>query len=284
MNSDGTSESCITTITNPGMIDRLEQDISEYERFGFAFTRGTPTGTTSQSALFHRTEGIPTPTLATLWLSVSDQSLAASVGPFLRTLVRICDINPRSLRVYVSFDWAIHIPPTSPSSSTIVEAVDIPRRIGHEIHMMIRNSMASALFLDLHVVLPTTLSKRCVVESMTDDADGGCYAYPTVVIHERTADMDSLMDTQRFVWKQAQTCNRNIIPLDCLEGIRLEEEHVYLEITTRMCTVRFTPVLFHLSNLLRTRSRPTSKHSRGFIQRHIFNDERHFGSDAREGH
>uniref|UniRef100_A0A7S0C7P6 Uncharacterized protein n=1 Tax=Proboscia inermis TaxID=420281 RepID=A0A7S0C7P6_9STRA len=248
MNSDGTSESCITTITNPGMIDRLEQDISEYERFGFAFTRVTGTGTTSQSALFHRTEGIPTPTLATLWLSVSDQSLAASVGPFLRTLVRICDINPRSLRVYVSFDWAI------------VEAtpVDIPRRIGHEIHMMIRNSMASALFLDLHVILPMTLSQRCVVESMTDGADGGCYAYPTVMIHERTDDMDSLLDSQRFVWKQ--TCN--LLPLDCLEGIRLEEEHIYLAITTRMCTVRFTPVLFHLSNLLRTRTRGrlTSKH------------------------
>uniref|UniRef100_A0A7S0C8G7 Uncharacterized protein n=1 Tax=Proboscia inermis TaxID=420281 RepID=A0A7S0C8G7_9STRA len=138
MNSDGTSESCITTITNPGMIDRLEQDISEYERFGFAFTRG---GTTSQSAsaLFLRTEvaSTPTPTLATLWLSVSDQSLAASVGPFLRTLVRICDINPRSLRVYVSFDWSILKP-----SSSIVEAVALNRRIGHEIHMMIRNSMA----------------------------------------------------------------------------------------------------------------------------------------------
>ena len=233
-----------TKITNPGIADRLEKDIGSFERYGFSFDPST--------RIFRAPPPPPPPATDQhqhLWVTVPAPALVPGVGPFLRTLVRISDgIDPQTLRVVVSFCW---------SEEDVDNQGDVgaaAARIAHHVHMIVRNSMSAALFLtSLSILLPCNVSVNQVRDAMGQNDDVN---YPTVSLVERVDgqqygdEVDSVRD--------AATANAN-------EGrpsppVRIDD-HVSFDdngnvsarvlIQTRMCTVRLTPILYHLARALR---------------------------------
>mmetsp|Transcript_40869 Transcript_40869/g.47130 ORF Transcript_40869/g.47130 Transcript_40869/m.47130 type:complete len:117 (+) Transcript_40869:97-447(+) len=95
-----------TRIRNPGIAERLKKDISCFESYGFTLENGN-SGNNSDDhcVIFHSIDDPMTPT-ASLYIQVSGIALLASIGPYLRTLVRLCvdPINPRSLQAIVAID------------------------------------------------------------------------------------------------------------------------------------------------------------------------------------
>eukprot|EP00940_MAST-03C_sp_MAST-3C-sp2_P002246 g2246.t1 len=134
----------LTVIRNPGIIERLLNDVHSYEGFKMY---DISTEEDSAAILTRKLRRVKNGR-CTIFLTVRDVSILPSIGPFLRTLVRLMkDVDPRQLRVLVDL--------TFDAKST--SASDDARRYENMAHILVRNSMGAALFLDM-----TLLSKRSV--------------------------------------------------------------------------------------------------------------------------
>lgn len=235
---------CTTKISNPGIAERLEKDTPYFEGYGFEFQRhadgtGILTSTT-----------IPTTTapLLKLQILVSRVALVASIGPYLRTLVRLCvdPIDPRLLQAVVVVEECRSLD-------------DNARSLAHAIHMLIRNSMGAALFLDLRVAVPTS-KVQAVLDRMQQN-DHGCYEYPTVqllqadecFVDKSVSRIGEPFPIDLGLVQQGMNSPPSIqspIAPDCLDGFDANIHFVDLKVSTRMCSVRLTPLLYHLSQRL----------------------------------
>ncbi|KAL3936240.1 MAG: hypothetical protein SGBAC_008398 [Bacillariaceae sp.] len=261
-----------TIIVNPGISARLELDIGGFGRYGFVFRRDDRNGNgVLVSPLVQPTAS----SFASLQITVSDVSLVASIGPFLRTLVRLCvhPIRPQSLLATVVIKECIGSSGSSGSrkrtpvrkEATSGEgdgSASAARSVAHAIHMLIRNSMGAALFLRLKVVLPgrhgidggTVLRKEEVMSYMQQN-DDGCYMYPSVEICESTdenikripfsIDLGLVEEFEGAPPSVTKPLKRN-----CLVGYDQSRHVLDLSVSTRMCTVRLTPLLYDLSQRL----------------------------------
>jgi hypothetical protein len=288
-----------THIMNPGIGERLEKDTSCFESYGFTFHRDTITcsnnsnknddGSSSEQnnnnyhGIFHSIDDPIVPS-ASLYIQVSTVSLIASIGPYLRTLVRLCvhPINPRSLQAIVVIgdeDEKKKMTKKKKHNNNNNDD-DASRSIAHAIHMLIRNSMGAALFLNLHVVLPTGTSREKVLEKMEQN-DDGCYEYPSVTVHEHENkyehehehehDSNSsiirsnggdynimIRSKQPFIIDLGLVQESDGVPPsidkplshDCLHRFDPMRHFLSLQVTTRMCTIRLTPLIYHLSQRL----------------------------------
>jgi hypothetical protein len=230
-----------TRISNPGIVDRLEKDISSFKAYGFSFERESDVSGLLKSQGNYKSISIAT----SLHIQVKDVTLVASTGPFLRTLVRLCvdPINPRSLQAVIVIG----------SGSKKNDG----RSLAHSIHMLLRNSMGAALFLNLHVVLPTESNRESVLEWMRLN-DEGCYEYPSVTIHDLSESITGFEKRIPFEinlgliqeFKNAPPTAKKPLTQTCLSQYDSEAHYIALNVTTRMCTVRLTPVIYLLSQKL----------------------------------
>lgn len=267
-----------TVIRNPGIGNRLSKDICCFEEYGFSLEKkadGDDNNDSHDDVIFHSPDN-PVSPIVSLRIQVStNTALISSIGPYLRTLVRLCvDINPRSLQAIVVIE----------NNKTI----NI-RSIAHAIHMLIRNSMGAALFLSLHIVLPQGVSLEEVQKEMKQN-DDGCYEYPTVIIHESTHGSSNnrgisssinnnsanyfcindiigstkelyMIDLELIVEKSNVPSIGNPLSQTCLEVFDPKRQYLSFNVKTRMCTIRFTPLLYHLSQLLMIRNHNTRRPS-----------------------
>ena len=98
-----------TVLTNPGIINRLELDVVDLHQWGFRIERlSDGSSHAANNAVFH------TPPLqhnhkplGTMHLHVFEEKLLSTVGPLLRTYVRLSHpgISPMCLRAIVHCDF-----------------------------------------------------------------------------------------------------------------------------------------------------------------------------------
>mmetsp|Transcript_4881 Transcript_4881/g.8330 ORF Transcript_4881/g.8330 Transcript_4881/m.8330 type:complete len:507 (-) Transcript_4881:744-2264(-) len=278
-NNDGEG-GIATRMTNPGIIDRLEQDIQDYlHEFGFRIERecnddndvdyqtplkdtaviyiptlpysysvnttdeGTPT-------IITNTQSISGP-VGTLHLHIQNESLLPTIGPLLRTLLRLAvHIPPQSLRAILYCDFVLDPLHKLSKMSALQQREHLEqqeeiaaRKMVNAVHMLVRNSMGSALCLDVAIVLPCywrrrksdggadvdegrkslPISKLAVEQAM----EGNCDAcYPSIHLEERV--------------------DNEIVFSSCDNGIDSGSypSSIRLTVSTRMCTVRHQPLLF----------------------------------------
>ena len=276
----------LTTLTNPGIIDRLEQDIQDYlHEFGFRIERecndnddvvdGTPARRKDKAVIFiptlpysysnsrddecaasrHNTnsdqQSISSEPIGTLHLHIQNESLLPTIGPLLRTLLRLAvHIPPQSLRAILYCDFILDpLHKLSKMSALqqrehLVQQEEIAaRKIVNAVHMLVRNSMGSALCLDMVIMLPCfwrrrrddgddedddtkeslPISKFAVARAMESNNHGACY--PSIHLEERVNN-DIIFDSDNILDDGA------------------ESSSVHLCVSTRMCTVRHQPLLF----------------------------------------
>lgn len=228
----------VTCVSNPGIADRLEEDVSCFESYGFTFQRIDPN---SGTLIYHQHKPFVNP-ISIILIKVGNPSLLYSVGPFLRTLVRLCidPIDPRSLRAVLICNHRIKD----------------ARTMAHAIHMIIRNSMGAALFLDFNICLPMGMTKESIVQEMQRN-DDGCYEYPSVALHTFNSIDDILLGgSQPFEIEIQLSKDDSVAPMarplarETLKGFDPTKHHLSLQVQTRMCTLRLTPILWSLANKL----------------------------------
>lgn len=251
-----------TKITNPGIADRLENDVTGFEQYGFSFD--------SKSKIFRA----PPPQQASsrssqscnhqhLWVTIPKPALVASVGPFLRALVRMSDgVDPQTLRVVVSFCWGegggdCECDDAKEGDSDASAAV----RIAHHVHMIVRNSMSAALFLtSLSILLPNDMPVSQVRNAMKENEDVN---YPTITLLERRVEDNNcdekLLDGNYLAdAKEGRPsppiCIDDYISCDGSGGMSAR-----VLVQTRMCTVRLTPLLYHLARELKKECHVTTR-------------------------
>ena len=237
-----------TKITNPGIADRLEKDVSGFEQYGFSFDATTkifrapprPSQSSSTKSCSNNHQH--------LWVTIPKPALVASVGPFLRTLVRMSDaIDPQILRVVVSFCWS------EDGDGDDGITASAAARIAHHVHMIVRNSMSAALFLtSLSILLPQNMPASQVRDAMRENEDVN---YPTIALLERKVEDNNydekLLDGNHLAdAKEGRpsppVCIDNYISFDGSGDVSAR-----VLVQTRMCTVRLAPILYHLARALR---------------------------------
>mmetsp|Transcript_4742 Transcript_4742/g.10441 ORF Transcript_4742/g.10441 Transcript_4742/m.10441 type:complete len:698 (+) Transcript_4742:52-2145(+) len=208
--------------------------------------------------------------LGTLFLHVQEESVLHTVGPLLRTYLRLSShsINPRRLRAVVDCQFILRKQQKQlqRNMNRLVQSVESTEasRMAHHIHMIIRNSMGSALCVELVIILPfyrdevdfhlidediingpecssksSTLvptSKKAVQIAMENNPDA---CYPSVQLVERK---DGIYNSN----------NTSVIDIGNTNGYWENVTETYsvsstlhLNVSTRMCTVRHQPLLFH---------------------------------------
>ncbi len=250
-----------TLLTNPGIIDRLETDVADYlHPFGFRIERISASGACDRNDggggraafLIPRRSRTLQP-IGTIRLRVEEERLLPTVGPLLRTCVRLSHpgMSPMRLRAVVDCDFVLGEAAVNDDGANSkrrrrvrsngredyygdadngendenAESLKaVARRMAHHVHMLVRNSMGSALCIDLVVVLPRYPVKERMpplsshlVESVMQNNPDACY--PSVRLLARAVIEDS-----------------NVV--DC-GGDGLD-----LTVRTRMCTVRHSPTVF----------------------------------------
>ena len=274
------SDSAITTcISNPGIADRLEQDVTGFSKHGFSFQRHKssngggilsyrPPPTTTSSS----TSVLPSSASLTIRVETTSKNVVAllsSIGPWLRTLVRLCvdPLSPQLLRVAV-----VVVSVDDEVDDRLLKA----RSVAHGIHMLVRNSMGGALFLNnLTIVLPKNLSKPSVMNWMSRNKDG-CYEYPSIRLTEvQSTQTPTLLRPFEIdlglVTPASSTSSLSVAPplatmplspTTCLRGFDPSRQYLAMTVATRMCTVRLMPVVYHLVNTLLLEQ----QHSRSIFQ------------------
>lgn len=243
-----------TKITNPGIADRLEKDIGGFERYGFSFDSSTRTFRAPPPPATSDAGGTCTCQVQHqhLWVTIPAPALVPSVGPFLRTLVRISDgIDPQTLRVVVSFCWSEEDVDDQEGDVDAAAAA----RIAHHVHMIVRNSMSAALFLtSLSILLPCNVSVNQVRDAMDQNDDVN---YPSVSLVDRVDGQQNVDDVDSACGAAA-TANANegrpSPPVRIYDHVSFDDNgnvSARVLIQTRMCTVRLTPILYHLARALR---------------------------------
>ncbi len=268
----------------------------------FALAASTTTNTTD------RTRIASSPLLR---VRVLDPDIVPTIGPMLRTYVRLSDVrsSPIRLRAIVDCDYDVVVAPTSSSSYVISAyhdgrsgwdgvndggarrgggrasskhgrgdvvgheepyddddaAAAASRRVAHQVHMLVRNSMGSALCMDLAIILPryrcendvkTTTAKTATTTSTTGTTtmegkekpcDGGWGGAEddsmTFPLTSRSV-MDAMANNPDACYPSVRLLERGI---DCYpRGGGANDDATIMDaiVRTRMCTVRHTPALF----------------------------------------
>jgi hypothetical protein len=216
---NGTSTTDIK-LTNPGIISRLKRDIADYlSPFGYRLNTQTFDVDGTATAVL-TIPGLPaSEPVKTVHIYCHDENLVPTIGPLIRTYLRLSDSNlhPGKLKAVVDCKFAIRCKDATQYNAEKAAA----KRMAHHIHMIIRNSMGSALCLDFVLVLPSfssenrSLSVHAVKSAMDNNIDT---CYPCVTLRERSLD---------------KICS----------GVGIDET-LYLHVKSRMCTVRHQPRLF----------------------------------------
>lgn len=244
-----------TLITNPGIAERLEKDVGGFYQYGFSFERcsdppehhvilrapislSSHRNASAGDGVDRDNDNDEAPP-AHLSIVIPSPSLVSSVGPFLRTLTRIADgVDPRTVRVNVSFDWS--------EADTAAAA----GKIAHHIHMIVRNSMGAALFLTaLSILLPDSVSVEQIRKAMEQNKDAN---YPSIDLIDREfGENDAYTSFDNTQSKAGE--GRPAPPVSIQEFLQYKNNTISAKVLvdTRMCTVRLTPVLYHLARALR---------------------------------
>ena len=256
-----------TFITNPGIAARIEEDVVSFERYGFRFqppgtlhyapiSSGVRFGSVIESDRVNDvgdyqvdcSGGTPVSPPCHLWVGVPAPSFVPTVGPYLRTLVRITEgIDPTALRVTVDLDWD-SAPRTVAGCRDLDGASDhhSPERIAHHVHMLVRNSMGAALFLtSLSVLLPRGATADQVRGVMARNKHVN---YPSVQLLERGIGQHAIALEGEI---RPSDEGRSVPPIAVETYLGEDNRSARISIRSRMCTVRLTPVLYHLARALR---------------------------------
>ena len=249
-----------TKITNPGIADRLEKDVAGFEQYGFSFDattkvfRAPPPQASSRSS--QSSPASCSNNHQHLWVTIPKPALVASVGPFLRTLVRISDgVDPQTLRVVVSFCWS----EDGDGDGGIASAA---ARIAHHVHMIVRNSMSAALFLtSLSILLPENMPVCQVRDAMRENEDVN---YPTIALLERRTEDNNcdkkLLDGNHLADAKEGLPSPPVCIDDYISFDGSGDVSARVLVQTRMCTVRLTPILYYLARALRNECQVTPRY------------------------
>ena len=260
MNSDK-SGSIATTLTNPGIIDRLEQDIQDYlHEFGFSIQREQRNSNHKPSAGDNDRAVLYIPTLpslitsnnqaapiGTLHLHIKDESLVPTIGPLLRTLLRLAvSIPPQQLRAILHCDFILDPLHKLSKMSTLQQRQQLEqqeeiasRRMVNAIHMLVRNSMGSALCLDVFVMLPCYWRRK-----------GGDNMYEKISVPMSTVTVKQAMENNPDAanYPSIHLVQHQRMDNEVLNGSDTAPSSIELDVSTRMCTVRHQPILFRWVN------------------------------------
>ena len=243
-----------TKITNPGIADRLEKDVAGFERYGFSFDASTKVfRAPPPQASLRSSQSSPTSCSIHqqhLWVTIPKAALVASVGPFLRTLVRISDgVDPQTLRAVVSFCW-------SEDGDGDDDIASAAARIAHHVHMIVRNSMSAALFLtSLSILLPNNMPICRVRDAMRENEDVN---YPTIALLERRVE-DNNCDENHLADATEGRPSPPVCINDYVSFDGSDDVSARVLVQTRMCTVRLTPILYYLARALRKECQVTTR-------------------------
>lgn len=230
-----------TFITNPGIADRVEADVSGFQEYGYTFQRTldqpdicgilkcTHSCTFTLEDILHSYH---------LWVDVHEKQLQPSVGPFIRTLVRITQGSPHVLKVVLNFDW---------KEDVNEDGKDVSMKIAHQIHMLVRNSMGAALFLsNLLIVLPEYVKVDDVKLAMEENVHVN---YPSIHLIEQR---DIIGGGQVRV-QETHVEGEARKPITVEDYLNRKDDRISARISvlTRMCTVRYTPILYYLAIALK---------------------------------
>jgi hypothetical protein len=302
MNQQHDRDFVTTILTNPGIIDRLEQDIADYlSSFGFSLKRhrGGETGCKnninvrcnamlvvprcpnsfyepSTVAIFRNkgcaadgsnaansaamlpllSEADP---LRTLHLIIHDASLLVTVGPLLRTFLRLSPphMHPMRLRAVIHCKFTLDALEKIDKMS-LEQRLDHlnrqeemnARRLTHHLHMLVRNSMGSALCVKLVVVMPCYWRRKFTCEEEAVMVNGGSSQYnQTKIPISENAVLMAMRDNPDACYPTIQLveqCNTNGMIEDPSSNKNDERSPaaLHLHVRTRMCTVRCQPLLF----------------------------------------
>ena len=250
-----------TILTNPGIIDRLEQDITDYlSPFGFSIKRQEIEETVSLDAnnkcnnKSRNRAVLTSPCLpedgpiCTLHLHIHNESLIPTIGPLLRTYLRLSSpsISPIKLRSILHCNFTLDPIPkytkmnTTQQSQVLKQQEELSaKKIIQYIHMIIRNSMGSALCIELMVVLPCYWRRR--VDSSTDNESS------------RSRVSISTESVKKAMQNNPDACYPSVQLVEQSSENNMDRDDntcLHLDVKTRMCTVRHQPLLFQwISNL-----------------------------------
>ena len=254
-----------TQLTNPGIIDRLDQDIQDYlHEFGFSIQREYECDNDDMPRkdkavifipalpyYFHPRnedgcnaktsyESIATTTsdgpIGTLHLHIQNELLVPTIGPLLRTLLRLAvHIPPQRLRAILYCDFVFD-PLHKFSKMSLLQRrqhmeqqEDIAaRKMANAVHMLVRNSMGSALCLDLAILLPCYWRRRSNEKEPV----------PLSKV--------SVEQAMENGYQSIQLVERN--NHDFFTSHHTNSSSIQLHASTRMCTVRHQPLLFRWIN------------------------------------
>ena len=251
-----------TTLTNPGIIDRLEQDITDYlSPFGFSIERqeiddivSSVDETVSSNANTKlcnnksRSRAVSTsPSLpddgpiCTLHLHIHNESLIPTIGPLLRTYLRLSSpsISPIKLCSILHCNFTLDPIPkytkmnTTQQNQVLMQQEELSaKKIIQYIHMIIRNSMGSALCIELVVILPCYGRRRD--DSTTDESSRSRVSISTESVKKAMQNNPDACYPSVQLVEQSSENNMDRDDNTCL----------HLDVKTRMCTVRHQPLLF----------------------------------------
>jgi len=245
-----------TTLTNPGIIDRLEQDITDYlSPFGFSIERQeivdeivVSSNNNSKCNNNNRSRAVLTsPSLpedgpiCTMHLHIHNESLIPTIGPLLRTYLRLSSplISPIKLRCILHCNFTLDPISkytkmnTTQQNQVLKQQEELSaKKIIQHIHMIIRNSMGAALCIELVFVLPCYWRRR--VDSTTDESSRLRVSISTEPV--RKAMQNNLDACYPSVQLVEQSSKKNMD--------RDNDTCLHLDVKTRMCTVRHQPLLF----------------------------------------
>ena len=230
----GDEDVSMTVLTNPGIVSRLREDVPTYS--GFQFIESDGGAVLVKHLLSKKDEMV-------LRISIRDEDLLVTIGPFIRALVRLnTKIDPRRIRAVVDCDI------TCEKTMSDEQVLRLRRNI---IHRIVRNSMGSALLINLVVLVPKWMWSRgrdIADESILRQEKRDTYPNVSMTCRETYH-----FKTRAFQPKTilSKTCRYGgiMIPTNTLNSFDPKHMHLKIDIKTRTTTFQMTPVLFQLQRM-----------------------------------
>ena len=192
-----------------------------------------------------------------LHLTIHDASLLATVGPLLRTFLRLTPhhIHPQQLRTVIRCNFSLDALEKINKMSLDQKLDHLnrqeevnARRMTHYVHMLVRNSMGSALCLQLVIVLPCYWRRKSALEENVVTINGGNSSYNRTNV---PITVNSVMMAMR---NNPDACYPTVQLIEQCDTAGMTEDHplngeldptaLCLNVRTRMCTVRHQPLIF----------------------------------------
>lgn len=285
LNHHGAIAIAITTLTNPGIIDRLEQDITDYlSPFGFRLERqrqlkdgavdnsrggststatallaipclpysyapGNETSVDNDNDFGMDGEIITVGPIGTLHLHIHQESLLPTVGPLLRTFLRLSPhhISPLKLRAVIHCEFTLDALEKIDKMNAEQRRNQLnkqeelsARRMAHHVHMLVRNSMGSALCLELVANLPCYWRRKLESNSVKSVTTKSKVPISVDSVSSAMRDNPDACYPSVQLVQQGPNCDNG----DESESIISGSRSIHLDVNTRMCTVRHQPLIF----------------------------------------